>query len=125
MKYQVGQIIFRSEPVTINEHKPAIRLAVNNTGDRCIQVCSHYHFFEANPALKFPREKALGMRLDIPAGTAVRFEPGEDKKVSLVPYTGSRTVIGFRGMTMGQADDPGVRAAALKAAEQLERGGEK
>lgn len=125
MKYQVGQMVFQDEPITINEHKAAVEVVVNNTGDRSIQVCSHYHFFEANPALKFDRSKTLGMRLDIPAGTAVRFEPGEDKKISLVPYTGKRNIIGFRGMTMGLLSDEGVRAAALKAAAEMEAGGGK
>ena len=124
MRDQIGQVIFREEPVTINEHKEAIDVAVNNRGDRSIQVCSHYHFFEANPALKFDRAKTLGMRLDVPSGTAVRFEPGEDKNVRLVPYAGKRKVVGFRGMTMGAVTDEAVKAAALKAAEELEAGGE-
>ena len=74
------------------------------TGDRPIQVGSHYHFFETNPALKFDRKKARGMRLDIAAGTAVRFEPGQTREVTLVPYRGSRIVQGFRGTVMGALD---------------------
>ena len=88
MDYQVGQIMFADEPVVINEGLETVELIVSNSGDRTIQVCSHYHFFEANIALKFDREKAFGYRLDIPAGTAIRFEPGEDKKVTLVPFKG-------------------------------------
>ena len=79
-------------------------LEVSNTGDRPIQVGSHYHFYEVNPALTFARESARGMRLDIPAGTAVRFEPGQKREVRLVPYVGSRRVFGFRGQIMGPLD---------------------
>lgn len=125
MNYKVGEIIFKDEPITINEKKPTIELIVNNTGDRSVQVCSHFHFFEVNPALKFDREKAIGMRLDIPSGTAVRFEPGEDKKVSLVPYMGAKRVIGFRGLTMGDVTDEKVRTQALKNWEKFVNGGEK
>ena len=76
-------------------------VTVANTGDRPIQVGSHYHFFETNPALRFDREQARGMRLDIPAGTAVRFEPGQERDVTLVPYRGARRVFGFRQAVMG------------------------
>lgn len=124
MNYKVGEIIFKDEQITINENKKAVEITVNNEGDRSIQVCSHYHFFESNLALKFDREKAFGMRLDIPSGTAVRFEPGEDKKVSLVPYGGKRKVIGFMGVTMGEADDVKVKASALEKMKKLEEGRE-
>ena len=86
MEYKIGQIIFADDMITVNDGRDTVELVVNNSGDRVIQVCSHYHFFEANIALKFDREKAFGYRLDVPAGTAVRFEPGEDKRVRLVPY---------------------------------------
>jgi urease, beta subunit len=79
-----------------------LTLSVANSGDRPIQVGSHYHFFETNPALKFDRKKARGMRLNIPAGTAVRFEPGQSREVTLVALAGSRTVYGFRGDVMGK-----------------------
>jgi urease subunit beta len=79
-------------------------LTVANTGDRPVQVGSHYHFFEVNPALTFDRAKARGMRLDIPSGTAIRFEPGQSRDVQLVPYVGARRVIGFRGELMGALD---------------------
>ena len=113
MNYQIGEIIYQTTPITINADLPAVEVAVTNTADRCIQVCSHYHFFEANLALDFDREAAFGLRLDIPAGTAVRFEPGETKKVSLVPYRGRRKAVGFLGLTMGDTTDPAVKAAAL------------
>ncbi len=87
--------------LTLNEGREAITLTVANTGDRPIQVGSHYHFFETNPALRFEREKARGMRLDIPAGTAVRFEPGQSRQVRLIALSGSRTVYGFRQDVMG------------------------
>jgi urease subunit gamma/beta len=89
-----GEIVF-------NEGAPRTVLAVANTGDRPIQVGSHYHFFETNPALSFEREKARGMRLDITAGTAVRFEPGSTREVTLVPLSGKREVYGFRQSVMG------------------------
>ncbi len=114
MKYQIGQIIFAKDPIVINEGRDTVELIVNNTGDRSIQVCSHYHFFEANMALKFDREKAFGYRLDIPAGNAVRFEPGEDKKVTLVTYKGREHLYGFMGMTMGDIHDPQVKKAAIE-----------
>lgn len=114
MSYQIGQIIFADDPIVINEGRDTIELVVNNSGDRCIQVCSHYHFFEANIALKFDREKAFGYRLDIPAGNAVRFEPGEDKKVTLVPFAGEENLYGFMGMTMGNIHDPEVKKAAIE-----------
>ena len=94
-------------------------VTVLNTGDRPIQVGSHYHFFEANRALRFPRATTFGLRLDIPAGTAVRFEPGEEKSVQLVPFGGQRTVFGLNGLTEGNTEDASVRQQALlRAAEQ-------
>jgi urease beta subunit len=87
---------------------------VANTGDRPIQVGSHYHFFEANPALKFDREKTYGYRMDLPAGTSMRLEPGQVQSARLVPIQGERTVYGFRGYVNGKLDDPAVRAAAIK-----------
>ena len=96
-----GEIIPASGEILINEGRAAISLKVANTGDRPIQVGSHYHFAEANPALDFDREAALGRRLDIPASTAVRFEPGQSREVSLVHYAGARVVYGFRRAVMG------------------------
>jgi urease subunit gamma/beta len=98
---QPGEVMAQDGELTLNEGREAITLRVSNTGDRPIQVGSHYHFFETNPALSFDREKARGMRLDIPAGTAVRFEPGQSREVRLVALAGSRTVYGFRGEVTG------------------------
>ncbi len=96
-----GEIFPASGEIVINQGRAAVSLEVANTGDRPIQVGSHYHFAEANAALDFDRKAVLGYRLDIPAGTAVRFEPGQSRKVSLVPYVGARIVYGFRGAVMG------------------------
>jgi urease subunit gamma/beta len=97
-----GDILPADAPdITINDGRPVLRLEVANTGDRPIQVGSHYHFFETNPALQFERTQSLGMRLAIPAGTAVRFEPGQTREVELCPYGGDRVVYGFRGEVMG------------------------
>ena len=114
MKYKIGQIIFADDPIIINEGLETTEVVVSNSGDRTIQVCSHYHLFEANTALKFDREKAFGYRLDIPAGTAIRFEPGEEKKVTLVPYKGDENLYGFMGVTMGNVHDPEVKKAAIE-----------
>ncbi len=89
-------------------------MSVNNTGDRPVQVGAHYHFFETNKALVFDREKAYGMRLDLPSGTSVRFEPGDVKEVRLIPYGGRRTIYGFNGLVMGRLDDPYTRQTSLK-----------
>ncbi|HEY8066546.1 MAG TPA: urease subunit beta [Methylosinus sp.] len=96
-----GEIIPAEGEITLNEGRATISLAVANTGDRPIQVGSHYHFGETNSALQFDRAKARGMRLDIPAGSAVRFEPGQTRIVTLVPYAGERAVYGFNGAVMG------------------------
>ena len=96
-----GEYLLRPDPIECNSGKKAIELQVANGGDRPIQVGSHYHFFEANRALSFDRERAYGMRLDIPAGTAVRFEPGQKKKIALVRLGGTREVWGLRGLVNG------------------------
>lgn len=96
-----GEIIAADGVITLNEGAKIVTIRVANTGDRPVQVGSHYHFFETNPALDFNREKARGMRLDIAAGTAVRFEPGQERDVTLVPYRGDRRVFGFNGKVMG------------------------
>ena len=97
-----GEIITRPGDIELNAGRKTVTLTVANTGDRPIQVGSHYHFFETNPALKFERKKARGMRLNIPAGTAVRFEPGQTREVTLVAFAGARKVYGFRGDVMGK-----------------------
>jgi urease subunit beta len=96
-----GEIITQDGSLTLNEGRRTLTLSVANSGDRPVQVGSHYHFAEVNPALRFDRAQARGMRLDIPSGTAMRFEPGQQREVQLVDYAGSRTVIGFRGEVMG------------------------
>lgn len=97
-----GEIITAAGEIELNTGRPTVKLRVANTGDRPIQVGSHFHFYEVNNALNFEREQALGMRLDIPAGTAVRFEPGDEKEVILVPLVGSRQVYGFNAKVNGE-----------------------
>jgi urease subunit beta len=99
-----GEIRAADGELELNAGRPTVTLEVANTGDRPVQVGSHYHFYEVNPALAFDREKARGMRLDIPAGTAVRFEPGQKREVRLVPFVGARRVFGFRQAIMGPLD---------------------
>jgi urease subunit beta len=99
-----GEILTAPGDIVLNEGQPTVTLTVANTGDRPIQVGSHYHFAETNPGLDFDRAKARGRRLDIPAGTAVRFEPGQTRDVTLVPYRGNRAVWGFRQDVMGNLD---------------------
>ena len=96
-----GELFPAHGDLTLNERSDAITLMVANTGDRPVQVGSHYHFAEANPALDFDRNAARGMRLDIAAGTAVRFEPGQRREVQLIPISGARRVFGFNGAVMG------------------------
>ena len=96
-----GEIICLDGEIELNAHRATVELDVANTGDRPIQVGSHYHFFETNPALAFDRDRARGFRLDIPAGTATRFEPGQTRSVRLVAFAGARVVHGFRGAVRG------------------------
>jgi urease subunit beta len=96
-----GEIISTAGEIEINAGRPTVTLSVANTGDRPIQVGSHYHFYETNAALAFDREQARGFRLDIPAGTATRFEPGQSREVRLVAYFGERRVVGFNGRING------------------------
>lgn len=109
-----GEYLFDGEPIELNRERPTATLEVNNTGDRPVQVGSHFHFFEVNRALIFDREAAYGMRLDVPAGTAVRFEPGEIKSVRLVGLGGLRHVYGGSGLVMGALDDPRIRRKSFK-----------
>lgn len=97
-----GEIVTQEGEIVLNEGQDTITLTVANTGDRPIQVGSHYHFLEVNEALAFDREKAKGMRLDIPAGTAVRFEPGQEREVQLVEVRGARVIYGFHRDVMGE-----------------------
>jgi urease subunit beta len=99
-----GEILPAKGHLDLNADKPTITVTVANTGDRPVQVGSHYHFYEVNAGLQFDREATRGMRLDIPAGTAVRFEPGDEKEVTLVPYGGTREVYGFNAKVEGALD---------------------
>ena len=99
-----GELLIQDGDIELNAGRPTVTLSVANTGDRPIQIGSHYHFFEVNRALRFDRDQARGMRLDIPAGTAVRFEPGDEKEVTLVPLVGSRQVYGFNALINGSLD---------------------
>jgi len=100
-----GEIITHGDDIVLNAGRETLTLAVANTGDRPVQVGSHYHFFEANAALSFDRDAAKGFRLDIPAGTAVRFEPGQTRDVQMVAYAGNRVVIGFNARVDGALED--------------------
>src|ERR1700691_792235 len=102
-----GEIIVAPGEIELNASRPAVTIEVANSGDRPIQVGSHYHFFETNPALKFDRAKARGFRLDIPAGTATRFEPGQSRQVHLVALAGKREVYGLRQEVMGKLEKAG------------------
>jgi len=107
-----GEILVRDGEIELNLHRATIKLTVSNTGDRPIQVGSHYHFAETNAALSFDRAAARGFRLNIAAGTAVRFEPGQERAVELVALTGARVVYGFGGAVMGRLDgEPGTVSA--------------
>ena len=99
-----GEITSQPGELDINQGRETLTLKVANTGDRPIQVGSHYHFYETNRALEFDREQSKGMRLDIPAGTAVRFEPGQERTINLVRVSGTQTIYGFNGKVMGQLE---------------------
>jgi len=114
-----GEYLLADGDIIANAGRETVEIEVVNTGDRPIQVGSHYHFFEVNKALRFKRRETFGMRLNIPSGTAVRFEPGDDKRVTLVRIGGAVTVYGLNGLTSGPASEES-KAAALRLA--LERG---
>ena len=99
-----GEIMVAAGDIELNAGRETVTLLVENTGDRPVQVGSHYHFYEANAALSFDRDKALGCRLDIAAGTAVRFEPGQSREVTLIPYAGTREVYGFNAKVNGKLE---------------------
>jgi len=99
-----GEMFIEAGEIELNAGRKTLRIEVGNTGDRPIQIGSHFHFFEANEALNFDRESTKGMHLNIPAGTAIRFEPGDEKEVELVPFVGSREVYGFNGLVNGKLD---------------------
>lgn len=109
-----GEYMFDGGDLELNAGRPTVIVSVNNTGDRPVQIGAHYHFFEVNKALVFDRAKAYGMRLDLPSGTSVRFEPGDTKDVRLIPYGGRRVVYGFNALVSGRLDDPYTRETSLK-----------
>jgi urease subunit beta len=111
----VGGYVCSSKPVTFDEDRPVTSLTVRNSGDRPIQVGSHFHFFEVNRALEFDRAAAFGLHLNIPSSTALRFEPGDERKVELVPYGGKRAVYGFNNLVDGPTADKNAAAVKTKA----------
>lgn len=113
-----GELLIADEPVEINADRESTSVTVENTGDRPSQVGSHFHFFETNPALSFDRKAAYGMRLDIPAGTAIRFEPGCEEDVDLVAIGGNRIVRGMAGLVEGALDDDDIRERAFDRARE-------
>jgi urease beta subunit len=114
-----GEILLAEGDIIALHGRQTIEVTVANTGDRPIQVGSHCHFFEVNRALRFDREQVYGFRLLVPAGTAVRFEPGEEKRVILVAFGGKRIAYGVNGLTNGRLDDPEVRARAMAKAQEM------
>lgn len=123
MATPVGGIIFADSPIEINAGRPRVKIKVRNTGDRPIQVGSHYHFFESNRALEFDRGAAFGMRLDISASTAIRFEPGDEREVTLVPFGGKQRINGFNGLVdnwTGSGPTPGYRPGFTEAMRRVD-----
>lgn len=118
-----GEYVLCDKAVEANTGRKTFSLVVENSGDRPVQVGSHFHFFEANKALVFERGKAFGMRLNIPAGTAVRFEPGQDKEVRLVEFSGGRRVYGLNALTNGKTDEGNIKKSALRKAKKQGFGG--
>jgi urease subunit beta len=114
-----GEYILSSDPIVCNGNKKTVSITVSNTGDRPCQVGSHTHFFEVNKALDFPREQAYGYHLNIPAGTSIRFEPGDSREVELCELGGKRIVYGFNGLTMGGLNSKMAKQAALEKAKKL------
>lgn len=114
-----GEVLCGSEPILLNANRSSKTLSVTNAGDRPIQIGSHYHFFEVNRALQFDRAAAFGFRLDIPAGTAVRFEPGDTKSVVLVAIGGNREVQGLNNLVNGRLDDPAIQTRAMEQIEAM------
>ena len=118
MQHHIGAFALQDQPVVINEGKPVQELTVKNTSQRVIQIGSHFHFFESNRALRFHREAAFGLHLDIPSGTSVRWLPGEEKVVRLTAYGGKQELYGFNELTNGCVKDPEVRQRALARAKE-------
>jgi urease subunit beta len=110
-----GEYILKKEDIIANEGRDTVKIAVVNTGDRPVQIGSHFHFFEVNKQMEFDREKAFGMRLNIPAGTAVRFEPGEEKQVELTEFGGAQKIYGFNNLVDGSTKDKSKKKALEKS----------
>ncbi len=117
-----GEYIIAEEPIIANAGRKTVKLTVKNAGDRAIQIGSHFHFFEVNRAMKFAREEALGMRLNIPSGTAVRFEPGQTHEVELVAIGGTSTVYGFNRLCEGDLTNQEVREQSLRNVKEFSDG---
>ncbi len=115
---KIGEIMAMDRAIELNKGRRTVEITVANTGDRPVQVGSHYHFFEVNSLLSFDRERAYGMRLDIPSGTAVRFEPGEEKTVTLVELAGKQRVFGLNNLTCAHCSQATKQASFNKAAEK-------
>jgi urease beta subunit len=113
-----GEYFLDGAEIVLNAGRPTISISVSNTGDRPVQVGSHFHFFEVNRALVFDRVATYGMRLDIPSSTAIRFEPGDRKTVTLVPLSGQRRAYGASGLVMGALDDPAIRQQSIERLHQ-------
>ena len=118
-KVPVGGVVFADAPISFNDDRPSVSIKVRNTGDRPVQVGSHFHFFEVNRALEFDRAAAYGMRLNIASTTAVRFEPGDEKTVELVPFGGLRAVYGFNDLVDSWTGDVHARAVRIARADAL------
>lgn len=117
-----GEYILKKENIVANMNRATVKTVVVNTGDRPVQIGSHFHFFEVNKQMEFDRAKAFGMRLNIPAGTAVRFEPGEEKEVELVEFGGDKKVFGFNSLVGGDINDKNRKAALAKALDKNFKG---
>lgn len=120
-KTPVGGLVLGKGDIEINAGYPVTTLKVRNTGDRPIQVGSHFHFFEVNASLEFDREQAFGKRLNIPATTALRFEPGDEKQVSLVPYQGKQRILGFNGLVNGWVGEESYNESRPRLTDAMER----
>jgi urease subunit beta len=117
-----GEYILKKESITANVNRKAVKIVVVNTGDRPVQIGSHFHFFEVNKQMQFEREKAFGMRSNIAAGTAVRFEPGEEKEVELVKFGGNKKIFGFNNLVDGDINKKNKKAALQKARDKKFKG---
>ncbi|RAJ10900.1 urease subunit beta/urease subunit gamma/beta [Chitinophaga skermanii] len=114
-----GEYFIKAGDITANDGRDTITITVVNTGDRPIQIGAHFHFFEVNKMMQFNREQAFGRRLNIPAGNAVRFEPGEEKEVSLTRFGGKQVIVGFNNLVNGAVQDPNIKTQALEKAAAL------